>query len=446
MDLIRRIVIPAMTRVAAGAPARAFVIEGSKPPASLPFLWLQQAVDVVETPRAATLLLVAGTLPPALNASARLVHDQMPRPRITVHWREERASARVAPTLPTLERTVTGEARAVAHELQDLQRQLITGALRSESDELPDVEPAEWRGVGPHGQGGVGMTDGVPYGRPMAETAPDRDGLKLDQLRVRIGPFTTPLPVGLTLALKLQGDIIQEVVVEDNPFRTEPGGTPGNIFQRAVRERVRIADLEVARARHHLVWLASFLRMYGLRALAARAVGLAETVSIASAGRIAAFGQLLERTHALASTKHIGVMPPDAVRGRGLGPVERAVGIAADERANDDVYRTLGFEALTQREGDVRARWRQRVGEAEQAIELAARAQDASVGARGRVESPRGLLTSTATPLSALLWLLTATLPGMEWGDAVSFVASLDIDLRDVVALNAAVEKTGTAA
>lgn len=446
MDLIRRIVTAGMTRVAADAPARVFVIEGSNPPASLPFLSLQQAVDVVETPRAATLLLVAGTLPPALDATARMVHDQMPQPRITVHWREQRVSDRVAPTLPAPGRTVTGEAGAVAHQLQGLQRQLITRALRSEGDALPDIEPAEWRGAGPYGQGGEGMTGGVPYGRPMAETAPDRDGLKLDQLHVRIGPFAMPLPVGLTLALKLQGDIIQEVVVEDNPFASEPEGAARNIFQRALGQRVRIADLEVARARHHLIWLASFLRLYGLGALAARALGLAETVNITSTGRIAALGQLLERTHALAATKQIGVMQPDSVRGTGLGPVERAAGIAADERANDDVYRSLGFEALTQREGDVRARWRQRVAEAEQAIELANRAQDASAGARGRVESPRGLLTSTATPLSGLLGLLTATLPGMEWGDAVSFVASLDIDLRDVVALEAMVEATDTAA
>ena len=37
------------------------------------------------------------------------------------------------------------------------------------------------------------MTEGTPYGRPMAMTGDDRDGLTLDQLRLRVGPFTDVL-------------------------------------------------------------------------------------------------------------------------------------------------------------------------------------------------------------------------------------------------------------
>ena len=443
-----RLLRSAAARVARGAPARVFIIEGANPPQSLPFLRLHHVVDVVETPRAATLLLVAGTLPPALGEAARLVHDQMPRPRITVYWREEQTTARVTSTPPARDRTVTGEASAVAHELHDLQRQLITGALQSEGDELPDVEPAEWRGVGPHGQGGAGMTGGTPYGRPMAETAADRDGLKLDQLRVLVGPYVPTLPVGLTLSLKLQGDVIQEVAVEDNPFAAEATRVSTDIFHRALREPVRIADVEMARARHHLIWLAGFLRTQGLRALGTRALALARTLSFESGSSIGAFRRLLERTHALASTKSVGVTPRDSVSGRALGPVERAAGGTADERAGDDAYRALGFAVVSQREGDARARWRQRIAEAEQAIGLAARARErnAMTGGRGRVESPRGLVTATSTPLPALLALLSGTLAGMEWGDAVTFAASLDIDLRDGVAFDATVATGGAAA
>ena len=68
--------------------------------------------------------------------------------------------------------------------------------LASSPDALPDLDPAPWRGVGPFGQGGTGMTGGVPYGRPLAGRADDRDGLKLDQLLVRVGPFLPPFPPG----------------------------------------------------------------------------------------------------------------------------------------------------------------------------------------------------------------------------------------------------------
>ncbi len=64
-------------------------------------------------------------------------------------------------------------------EIVRLHRALLLG--RSSSPPiLPDVEPSPWRGVGPYGQGGKGMTGGVPYGRPLAGRGPDRDGLELD--------------------------------------------------------------------------------------------------------------------------------------------------------------------------------------------------------------------------------------------------------------------------
>lgn len=45
-------------------------------------------------------------------------------------------------------------------------------------------------------------------GLPMAETAPDRDGLALDVLRVSIGPVLPGWPTGLLLQADLQGDIL----------------------------------------------------------------------------------------------------------------------------------------------------------------------------------------------------------------------------------------------
>jgi hypothetical protein len=60
-----------------------------------------------------------------------------------------------------------------------------------------------------HDMGGMEMPGGVP----MAERGEDRDGLKLDQLHVPLGPALPDWPVGLGLRLTLQGDVIQEAQV-----------------------------------------------------------------------------------------------------------------------------------------------------------------------------------------------------------------------------------------
>ncbi|TFV79374.1 hypothetical protein E4P39_01670 [Blastococcus sp. CT_GayMR19] len=49
---------------------------------------------------------------------------------------------------------------------------------------------------------------GEVAGLPMAETAPDRDGLALDVLRVSIGPVLPGWPTGLLLRADLQGDVL----------------------------------------------------------------------------------------------------------------------------------------------------------------------------------------------------------------------------------------------
>ncbi len=48
-------------------------------------------------------------------------------------------------------------------------------------------------------------------GLPMADTAPDRDGLRLDVLRVTLGPVLPAWPTGLLLRGSLQGDVLTGV-------------------------------------------------------------------------------------------------------------------------------------------------------------------------------------------------------------------------------------------
>jgi hypothetical protein len=88
-------------------------------------------------------------------------------------------------------------------------------------------------------------------------TGPDRDGLSLDRLEARLGPFLVGLPPGLAVDVVLQGGVVQEasvVALVDGPWPEGPGTT------------VR---------RHQLRWLAESCRLAGLDALAARAALLA---------------------------------------------------------------------------------------------------------------------------------------------------------------------------
>ncbi len=51
-------------------------------------------------------------------------------------------------------------------------------------------------------------------GLPLAERAPDRDGLTLDVLHTPLGPLLAAWPAGLKLTLTLQGDVAQSAEVD----------------------------------------------------------------------------------------------------------------------------------------------------------------------------------------------------------------------------------------
>ena len=451
-----------LTWLALRAPARVFVLEGAEQPGPVDELSLCDHVLLVNTPRSATVLLVSGSLPESLHEAAIRAHDAMAHPRAVVWWVREQAPGGQAPfpnavTLrpvaddrATVASSALGELPAV---LRRVHVELVRGSRASDRALLPDVEPAPWRGQGPFGQGGSGMTGGVPYGRPMAGRAPDRDGLELDQLPVRVGPFFAPFPAGLTLDVQLQGDVMQDVTIPGNPFAVPAavsgaaGGDTDDSFRVALTAPVPIGDLERARARHHLRWLAHALRVHGLDALARRTLALAVTLvrelPSGAAGEVASLGRLLERSRALGwATAGVGATEPALVANRDLGPVARAAGLAEDARADDPAYQALGFEPVVQRsrggvgaDGDARARWRQRLAEAVQGLELAGRAGDRRAGGSGApIEGARGRVHAGArngTPSAALLALLPDLLRGQEWGDAVTTVVSLDIGMRE---------------
>ncbi|MDP8938410.1 MAG: hypothetical protein M3O23_11900, partial [Actinomycetota bacterium] len=114
------------------------------------------------------------------------------------------------------------------------------------------------------------------------------------------------------------------------------------------------------------------------------------------------------------------------------GPVARAAGLTVDARLDDPAYQDLGFSPVIHRAGDARARLRQRLDEAVQALELAGRAGSRLRRPGPALEGPRGpLRTGEPLPSTALLGLLPRLLAGQEWGDAITTVASLDLDVEE---------------
>lgn len=409
-----------LSRWAARAPARVFPVVGAGARRAVEDLGLRPDVDLVASPRHADVLLVAGRLPPALLKPAARVHDQMPGRRGVLCWGpfdrdglfpDAVRAPLPAPGDPRLDAAVDDAAAAVAR----LHRDLVSGERDSSPPVQPDHPPAPWRGVGPHGQGGSGMMGGRPYGRPMAMREEARDGLALDRIRVPVGPFFDPFPPGLVLHVGLQGDVIQAVDVAPNPFLAIADAVPAPAWTRPGS----IAGVELARARHHLRWLARALRVTGLAALGTRVLRMAAAPEPPDPAVVERFGRRLERSGILALfARGVGRVDSDRAEVFG-GPVARAAGIDRDARSDDPAYRGLGFEPVVRAGGDVEARWRVRIDEAVASLEMTRR------GADLRPEGPVEPFAPAWAPDT-----LGDVLVGLEWGDAVTTIVSLGVDLE----------------
>jgi len=417
-----------LAQLASGGPAPVFPLLGAGAASLERVLRLDSRLRVVDSPRAANILFVGGEVTAGLLRPVVAMHDMMSHPRATVWAPLEAPTRRLQKVFPDV--TLLNPEDDVVAEVARIHGELLSDRRKSERGVLPERDAAPWRDVGPYGQGGTGMTGGVPYGRPMATRAPDRDGLELDKLDLRVGPFFPPLPRGLVLDVQLQGDVIQKALVSTNPFRRVRSRLPGDVFRAALAGPVPIEEIELARARHHLKWLAGMLRVHGLAALSFRALALSRDLSLRSASAVRELGQLLERTRGLGwATAGVGVLP-HATAGAATGPVARAAGYEVDARLQDPGYRELEFTPVVQHEGDARARWRQRIAEAVQGVELAARAGDRHTGSLDQVEGPRGVLGPFGSSWETLVGELPTILEGQEWGDAITTLVSLDLDME----------------
>lgn len=239
--------VSTLRRLAASAPVPVFVAFGPDMRAAAWRLRLDPRLCVVASPRHATVLLVAGRLPADHVPALRRVHDQLPHPRGAVWWSADAHESQPREALPA----AVGIRSDPVDAIVDLHRDLVSGKRESGAPLGPDQNPTDWRGVGPHGQGGEGMMGGTPFGRSMAMTGEDiRDGLQLDRVPVTLGPYHGALPPGLVLDLELQGDVIVscsvrlpgEATLGSDPETPEPPGDPG------------------------LLWLSDLLEIHGLDA------------------------------------------------------------------------------------------------------------------------------------------------------------------------------------
>lgn len=404
----------ALRALAAAAPVAVFAAVGEGASDRVDDLCVRTEIKRVASPRHASVLLVAGKLRPADQDALRRLHDQLPHPRATLWWADD------APTGGDPRRVRMGDDPTMP--LQELYRQLLTGEHRSEDDLLPDEPPAPWRGIGEYGQGGKGMMGGTPYGRPMPMTADDlRDGLALDAYTLRIGPFMPTLPAGLVLSLTLQGDVIQHACMESPPLwpalHMPPHATP------AASADVMVLG-ERLRAGHHLRCVARLLIVLELAPLAERCWRTASAIEHAEPCSIDPLRKALVRSGAFAAIPAgLGQLEPPIAQALG-GVALRAAGATVDAHQHDPAYRELDFHMLTQREGDVRARLRQWLDEAEQSMRLASRTDNAARCPTSRVDAHAPVPPDTSAGLDDLF---TKLLHGLEWNEAMLVINSFDV-------------------
>ncbi len=290
-------------------------------------------IELVSTPRHASVLLVAGPIASDHHEALDRVHDQVPHPRTSVAW----ACGGAPPSGPWTPHET--DLDGLVQVLIDAHLHVVSDPASSEPDRLPDVVPNEWRGVGPFGQGGEGMMGGVPYGRPMAMTGDDRDGLALDQLHLRLGPFLDALPPGLVLDVTLQGEVLQHAELHrsgaEGPTDSDPSAPPGH------RSTLR-----------QLSWALHLAGLDGLAAQAARlSVGLTESGQTDNAD-LARLRRRIRRRGWLWTLRGVGALDgrdaADRWRSRLDSLTTPDLGGPADLRcALDDLGRALAGATLT---------------------------------------------------------------------------------------------------
>ncbi|KNG91919.1 hypothetical protein ATO11_20110 [Pseudaestuariivita atlantica] len=321
----------------------------------------------------------------------------------------------------------------------------------------------------------VELTEGKPV---------SPDGLVMEWIDAPFGPFFPGLPGGLQMVLTLDGDSIAGADIKGMDAAALPSGVALEDFAASLADAVplspvamrelacraaeaatgqtapkdvltaRAAAVERERIASHLNWLAGLARQVGLFSLSRKAADLQCDVRTAQADGLAeqegAINSLLTaaRQGSFLRSKLSGI---GTLKGALEGPAARAAGHPSDARHGDVVYDELGFEPITQDQGDAMARLRQRCAEIAQSLDLIAEAGAIAMPAVPRakgdghgmaaLETPRGpatlyltlkggMVSSThlTTPFAALAAHVPDVIKQMELADALTVIGSLDLD------------------
>lgn len=506
---LRQQLLNRLRRFVSGATARetlsAFVVPGPDVARALGLDLESAGLAISPTPRHASVLVLVGELPDDLKTAAAVAHSQMPRPRTMLAVGTEDLAPLPDISVPLEQESLAqavAEARSLlAEKILDPGREDPAEHKNANHDngdhdrEETDEDPEE--GSEDHMDHGemdfmsmVAMTEGTPR---------SSDGLQMEWVEAPFGPLFPGLPGGLALTLTLDGDTVAKsdassvVGIADLEGLSVPAETFADwlasldplspVAHRVLALRAfdaaadaapderaalaRIGALERERAASHLGWLASFGYLTGHARLAKRA-GELQLALLRSAGGADEASKLaklkVETSKLIGSLQHnplltrrlkdVGETPRNA---DATGPVARARGLAADTRADDEGYRSLGFEAVVGGGGDALARLRARLEEIEHSMDLALSAgslrvpkhsfdYDLSGEGAATIETPRGKASlrlsledgvvsdlELCTPSTQHIKLVGAVTEQRELADALVGVASLDISPWGVI-------------
>ena len=471
-------------RVVARAMARrlnAFVVPGPDVARAYGLDIEATGLQIVDTPRHASVLLIVGELPEGLREAAAVAYAQMMRPRAVLAV----GAGEVSP-LPEPDVSVAPGQESLAEGVEELRRSFAEGAFAPETEDFEaevvqedeDDEGEMDHGHMHHDHGGheeeseegeneVGQEDQEADSEEdgsedeaeekdigedqledfmsmieMTEGMPaSGDGLIMEWVPAPYGPLFPGLPGGLSLTFTLDGDTVAETEMEPVIEGYSPmeilHGPVESIAERAakldpltpVAYRVlvcravedasgrhvgdeealsRVGELERERAASHLGWAASFGFLIGDGYLSQRAgrlqLALLRATDIEEIRRIKSdvenFVRKALRTPLLGS-KLGGIGALNGNAEDATGPVARANGSEKDARSEDPAYRNLGFSPIVRDGDDALARFRLRLEETIQSLDLVLEAgattetdslpDDATSGTgTAKIETPRG--------------------------------------------------------
>lgn len=345
-----------------------------------------------------------------------------------------------------------------------------------------------------HDHGGMGFMSMVEVTRDLPRS---RDGLAMDWLEVPFGPFFPGLPGGLQLNLTLDGDGVargKAACLADRALPQAESRPPAAQFItqlaaasrlapvayrlltcRAIEAaagyvvdnataRARLGALERERVASHLGWLALSGRQIGFDWLMRHASRLQRNALEADVEQLIALRPAIKAmckrlAHTpLLKTRLAGIGRANG-EGTSRGPVARAAGRREDARLNEAGYGEPGFEPVLGEDGDALSRWRVRLDEIGQSLDIVATLgtialpalaeglDDLTGSGRAELETPRGragldLTLERGRVISAELdppcRQHYALIPGLveqqELGDALVAVGSLDLSPWEVLA------------